>query len=203
MIDACSCGEPHPHVVAERRTFDGHGVELWSDGAILTPFGHRVRGVPMRRPRTSASHRLAMRAGWLFMGEACITSDDDLGALYEACVAVAARGGEPGDVRTLLRATPSDRATLQPSWTVLSTDARGTPTERVWRLPRMLWPGLVVFDFCGGPGSAGGRYVLYQRQRSVGAGGVVDDALHPTGFRFSRLSDLEAHLRSLSPADRA
>lgn len=194
MITACSCGDPHPHVVAERRTFDGHGVEIWSDGAILTPFGQRVRGVPMRRPRTPESHRDALRAAWLFAGEVCITSDDDLGAVYAACVEVAKRGGDPGDVRALLR---KPAVALRPSWTVLHADSRGAPTQRVWTLPRLLWPGLVVFDFCHGPGSARGRYALYCRERSVGAGGVMGDALHPTGFHFQRLADLFEHLTEL------
>jgi hypothetical protein len=197
MLTPCTCGEPHPHVIAERRTLDGHGVELWSDGAILTPFGQRVRGVPMRRPRSPESQRLALRAGALFMGEACITSDDDLGAPYAACVSVAKRDGLPGDVRAEMRAAEAvPPLALKPSWTVVSADSRGCPTERVWTLPRLRWPGMVVFDFCGGPGSARGRYRLFERRRSIGVGGRPGDALHDTGFAFRRLSDLFAHLQS-------
>lgn len=193
----CTCGEPHPHVISERRTLDGHGVELWSDGAILTPFGQRVRGVPMRRPRRPESQRAALRAGWLFMGEVCIAHDDELGALYTACVDVAADDGLPGDVRAKLRQGNATPIALKPSWTVVAADSRGNPVERVWTLPRLRWPGLVVFDFCGTTGSARGRYRLFERRASVGACGRVGDALDDTGFAFRRLSDLFAHLHSI------
>lgn len=34
MIAPCSCGEPHPHVIARRHTADNLPIEVWSDGRI-------------------------------------------------------------------------------------------------------------------------------------------------------------------------
>ncbi len=79
-------------------------------------------------------------------------------------------------------------------WTVLSADRDGTPTERVCSLPRMFWPGMVVFDFCGGAGSAGGRYRVFRRIPN--RGGERDAAVEDTGFAFRRMSDLWSYLDS-------
>jgi hypothetical protein len=112
-------------------------------------------------------------------------------------VDVAADDGLPGDVRAKLRQGNATPIALKPSWTVVAADSRGNPVERVWTLPRLRWPGLVVFDFCGTTGSARGRYRLFERRASVGACGRVGDALDDTGFAFRRLSDLFAHLHSI------
>lgn len=34
MLTSCSCGEPHPHTIATRRSFDNIRVDLDSDGTL-------------------------------------------------------------------------------------------------------------------------------------------------------------------------
>jgi hypothetical protein len=109
-MTACSCGETRAHVIARRRTADFRDVELWSDGSVTGRFGHALPGVPIARPRSASSLALALRAGWLFMGEVEIHDTDDLGDLYAACKWAAARDGLPGTVRARLADDAADQA---------------------------------------------------------------------------------------------
>ena len=73
-------------------------------------------------------------------------------------------------------------------WHVQCADRNGKPTERTCRLPRMWWPGMAIFDYCGGPGSKDGRYVVgYFRSNAP-------NTFIATGFAFRNLRDLWAHL---------
>jgi hypothetical protein len=40
----CSCGDPKPHIVASEKTFDGYGLDLWSDGTITGRMGFYING---------------------------------------------------------------------------------------------------------------------------------------------------------------
>ena len=101
----CTCGEPEPHRVSRRRTADGKDVVLWSDGAVTGAFGHRLPGIPMRRPRTVEAANLARRTGWLVLSEACIHDVGDLGDVYTAARRAVEDGdGEPGTMRANLAA---------------------------------------------------------------------------------------------------
>lgn len=51
----CSCGNPTPHVIARRTTFDGREVCLWSDGDLTQLLGIRIPGLGM--PRSENSRR--------------------------------------------------------------------------------------------------------------------------------------------------
>lgn len=185
-LSPCTCGDAHPHEVAQRFTADGILVYLWSDGPVTAALGYRLLGVPLRRPRTPEGQRLALRAGWLFLGEVGIHDAADLGPVYEAAEHAARVDGLPGTLRRYLHR--EHRTVL--SWTVLHADRDGRPTERVARLPRLRWPHLVVWDHCGGPGSSGGRYHLMERLR----GRRDQDTVIATGFKFHRLEDLWKHL---------
>ncbi|MCH8517911.1 MAG: hypothetical protein LAT68_16535 [Cyclobacteriaceae bacterium] len=54
----CSCGNPEPHVIARRQTYDGREVNLWSDGDLTQLLGIRIPGLGM--PRSDASRRANM-----------------------------------------------------------------------------------------------------------------------------------------------
>jgi hypothetical protein len=171
--------------VARRTTADGVGVVLWSDGAVSGRLGCKLPGVPVAAPRTDEGRRLALAAGWLFMGEVEIYDLDETPALYSACRWAAERNGLPGDVRARMAALAAPA--VRPSWEVVRTDRDGRPTTRVWRLPRVRWPGLAVWDHVS-VGASGGRYELMAVDRQ--------DVCTPTGLRFSRLADLAAHLHT-------
>ena len=81
--------------------------------------------------------------------------------------------------------------TIRPTWDVVSADRDGRPTERVWRLPRLRWPGLAVFDF---PNRAE-RYEVFNVHR--GDRRAPSDYATTTGCRFATLADLAAHLHSI------
>ena len=61
----------------------------------------------------------------------------------------------------------------------------------MWCLPRLRWPGLAVFDFCG----RAQRYEVFAVRRG--------DRRHPsdyattTGFRCASLAELAAYLHSI------
>lgn len=185
---SCTCGNPAEHVIMRRRTADGIDVCLWEDGAITGSLGYRLNGVPLRRPRTAAAIATARRAGRLLLGEVCIHDAADLGELYVAAEAAARGDGLPGTMRRIYRKRQERRALPPLAWKVTSTDRNGQPTERQAMLPRLRWPGLAVFDYCGGPGSNGGRYVL------CGLVAGTRDTYQATGLAFTRLADLWAHL---------
>lgn len=150
--------------------------------------GFHPRGFPpgrlhsaSERPRTVAATQLARRVGWLFLGSVELYDLAELGLLHSACIRVAKRGGDHGDVR----AEAGRQAPLVPRWDVYETDRDGRHTLRVWRLPRLLGAGLAVFDHTSHPR---GRYEVV----TVGQGNVAIT----TGFHFSTLATLSAHLRT-------
>lgn len=182
----CTCGRTETHAITKRLTADGIAVLALSDGSVTGRFS-ALPGVPVRRARTAEARNAALRASSLLMGEVELYDLSEVPALYAACERIAKRGGTPADVRTeLQRVRATKRAPL--AWTTTSTDRDGRPTERHARLPRLLWPGLSVFDFCGGPGSSRGRYVLVKD--------IAQDTVAPTGFAFPSLADLWAHLEA-------
>lgn len=195
MIDPCTCGDAHPHEVARRRNCDDKDVVLWSDGAVTAALGYRIRGVPIRRPRTFEARRLAMRAGRLFLGEVCLYSADDMPELYAACEKAAKGDGLPGTVRSILKDRRNAPPPINLDWRVTCADRDGKPTERYAFLPRMRWPRTAVLDFCGGAGSSGGRYVLCDVIASKGCG--KDVTVEPNGFRFHTIKELFVHLNAV------
>lgn len=184
----CPCGSPHPHKIARRATADGISVEVWSDGAITGRMGFKLPGVPIARPRTDEAITLALAAAWLLAGEVEIHDLDEMGDLYAACRWTAARGGLPGDVRA--RLADIRRPKVSPVWTVLSTDRDGNATERYWRLPRLRWPGMVVWDHVS-VGASGGRYEIMHTVSGT------QDTCVPSGIRFATLAELADHLMTV------
>lgn len=187
-VAPCTCGEPHPHRVASRRSASGTIVELWSDGPITGALGIGLRGVPISRPKTTRAGERNLRAGWLFLGEVELFEDGELRGLYAACRWAAERDGLPATVRTRLAdlAKPS----LRPTWHVLHVDRDGRPTCRFWVLPRLGWPDLAIWH-------ERGRYDLMRRMKAVrlpGAGVVSDSTYEPTGFSWGSLREAIAHL---------
>lgn len=180
--------------IAERRTSDNRVIEIWSNGAVTGRMGFGLDGVPLARPKTAEAIARELTVAWLFAGEVELYDYAEIGALHRACRKVAAKHGTPGDVRaeTARLLTPAAPALR---WAVRSADRDGRPTERVAVLPRLFWPGLVVFDFCGSAGSKRGRYQVW---RTEGAHG----ACFPTGCDFSTLAELWTHLRSVSEVSR-
>jgi len=184
----CTCGNTEPHIIARRSTLDGIGIVCWDNGAIVGRFGTALPGVPVVRPRTDAARAASVVAAHLFMGEVEIYDLSETGALYEACRWAALHGGQPGDVRR--RLTKTSAPTLTPVWTVLSTDRDGTPTERYWRLPRLRWPGLAVWDHVNHGRS--GRYEIVAIDRRD------SDTCMSTGIFFRTQAELFSHLLSES-----
>lgn len=174
----CSCGDAAEHIVARRMTADCFSVVMLSRGAIVGGFGHAFNGVPFARPRSAEGLALALRAGWLLMGEVELYDVGELGDLYAAAKRVAARGGLPGDLRAEMhRAAPPS---IPLRWTVLSADRDGKPTCRVATLPRLRWPATQVWH------ERGVYEVLYEQC----------GALHSSGRRFTSQRDLFAFLLS-------
>ena len=180
----CSCGEKGPHVIMRRVTVDGAEVLLWDNGAVTGPLGYALAGVPIARPRTPEAVEAARTAGRLVMDEVSLLDADELPAFYRASRSAG------GDRAAMWRKARPDAPPCRLVWATLHTDPRGNPTERVASLPRLKWPGLKVWDFCGGPGSAGGRYVLCKQMSGSSA------TYEPTGFRFGNLKELWKHLES-------
>ena len=168
-------------VIARRKTADGQIVLLWSDGSITGSMSYKLSGVPMTKNS---------RVGWLFMGEVALFDIDELHALYKAAKWAAKHNGQPGDVRArahkILEPKPLK---LKPTWTVLSADRDGKPTERYWKLDRIRWPGLVVWDHVN-KFSRGGRYEV----ASVDRAGVVDPG---SGIRFRNMTEVSKHLATV------
>lgn len=183
----CTCGEAHPHEVMRRTTADGISIHLESDGKVLGLMGRSLRDVPVRRPRTAESHRLALKAGRLFMNAVGFYGADEIGKLYADACEAARRGVEIRDVQRERKNAPPEAPPL--AWTTTRADRDGKPTERQARLPRLLWPGMAVVDYCGGPGSKNGRYVLLHR--SLVDGREVWNEAHA----FRNLADLWTLLR--------
>ncbi len=187
-FDPCTCGDPHPHEVMRRHTVDGISIHLESDGKVLGLMGRSLRGVPVRRPRTAESHRLALRAGRLFMNAVGFYSADEIGPLYAVACEAARLGVEIRDVQQKQAKAPAALPVL--SWTTTRADRDGKPTERQAVLPRLLWPGMAVIDYCGGPGSKRGRYVLLHRSSTEGR------EVWREAHAFRNLADLWSHLKA-------
>lgn len=175
---ACSCGTDAEHIVARRMTADRFSVVMLSRGAIVGGVGHAFNGVPVARPRSAEGLALALRAGWLLMGEVELYDACELGELYAAAKRVAARGGLPGDLRAEM--TQSAAPAIPLRWTVLSADRDGKPTCRAATLPRLRWPATQVWH------ERGVYEVLYEQC----------GALHSSGRRFTSQRDLFAFLLS-------
>ena len=75
------------------------------------------------------------------------------------------------------------------NWVTTHADRDGKPTERQALLPRLMFPGMAVVDYCGGPGSKNGRYVLLYR-KSVDGREVWE-----TANAFKNLDELWAFLQ--------
>lgn len=138
----CTCGEAHPHEVMRRTTADGISIHLESDGKVLGLMGRSLRDVPVRRPRTAESHRLALKAGRLFMNAVGFYGADEIGKLYADACEAARRGVEIRGVQRERKNAPPEAPPL--AWTTTRADRDGKPTERQARLPRLLWPGMAV-----------------------------------------------------------
>lgn len=80
---ACSCGRRTPHVVAARRTSDGHAVKAWSDGSLTDRWGFYI----VRARRASWSRLRAGVARDLVMGDVELYDHDEVRALWEAAYA--------------------------------------------------------------------------------------------------------------------
>lgn len=193
MLPICTCGCTEPHVIATRRTADGYTVQAWSDGPVTAALGMGIRGLPIVRPRTAEALDTAKSAASLFMGEVSLWDLAEAPALYAACRKVAAAGGLPGDVRAEMRRR-RERAEVAAKplcWVVEATHPDGSVKRRSARLPRLLYAGLWVIDYCGSDDSRGARYHLVS-QVSGGPEGTVQS----TGFTFRNLADMWKHLES-------
>ena len=179
----CTCGEKGSHIIMRRTTVDGTEVLLWDNGAVTGPFGYALAGVPIVRPRTPEAVEAARTAGRLLMDEVSLLEGNELAAFY-----LAARKADGYRAKMWAMARP-EGPPCKLAWIVERTTPQGKPLERVAHLPRIRWPGMVVYDFCGGPGSAGGRYALFRPHASG-----MRDVVEPTGFRFNNLKDLWKHL---------
>jgi len=167
----------YKHWIAFRKTAQGTVIHLWPDGAITWALGLYVKGSP--HARTDAQIAEARTAGWLVMGEVELYDDDEVPALIKAARWAAARGLDPGAMRAHLHRP----TVLRPVWEVVEADRDGNPRVRVWKLPRLRWPGLSVW-------SDGATYSIW-REISGGRG-----TYGPTGIEFSNLAELSAHLLS-------
>lgn len=140
----CSCGESGHHVIARRVTADGKHVLAWDDGTLTWALGYAIRG--SANPRTPEGRERARRAAWLVLEDVCLFNADEVPALVKAARWAAesgsGRAGMWGRLRGPKRGTV---AGLVPRWTVRQTDRDGRPTLRVWTLPRLAYPGLVVW----------------------------------------------------------
>lgn len=185
VLGACSCGDPKPHVVARRTTADGFRIALWCDGAVTDAVGTGLPGVPIARPRTPDAVAASRAAGWLFVGIAELYDLAELPALYDA----ARKSSDRSNMHRRLAA--ADEPGLVPlDWQVYETDRDGQSVVRVAALPRMRWPGLVVWH-------ERGRYELLAVRTGHALGARSREAAFSTGVSFATQRDLFAHLRSV------
>lgn len=119
-------------VIARRSTADGVHVCLWSDGTLTWSLGSIIKG--SANPRTRAQSEMALRAGWLVLGDVALYDADEVPTLIRAARATAKAGSDPGDMRArfVVLTTPA----MPGGWQVISEDWRGVVTERHWRFPR-------------------------------------------------------------------
>jgi hypothetical protein len=180
----CSCGDRRAHVIARRSTADGKHVALWSDGSLTWALGVAVRG--SANPRTPEARQRALAAGWLVLGDVELYDADEVSGLVRA----ARWSADRGKGRETMLARLNAPAELRPVWRVQEAGRDGKPLVRTWRLPRLRWPGLVVWDEARGSHGRGRYHLLSE----VGRSGT----LAATGIQFHSLRELRAHLEQLS-----
>ena len=175
-IRCCSCDDHTDHVVGRRTTADGKRVSLWSDGSLPWALGYAIRG--SAHPRTEGQRSRALTAGWLVLGEVCLYDASEVSGLISAARWSADRDGSPGTMRARLHRS----AAPKPVWEVLQTDRDGRPTSRVWRLPRIQFPGVAIWHERG----------TYEVMHEIGHTGTFS----PTGIRSKTLRGVWAQLTS-------
>jgi len=174
-------------VIGRRKTADDKDVALWSDGTLTWGrLGTAIKGSP--HARTPVQVEAARRAGWLALGEVELYDATEVPKLIAAARKVADRGGTPGELRAEFARSASRGERLVPTWTTIETDRDGRPLVRVWKLPRLLYGNLAVWDERRGRGASRGRY---QVMREIGRSGTYV----PTGHDFHDLQALSAWLR--------
>lgn len=177
-------------IIGQRKTADAKSVVLWSDGSLTWGrMGTVIKGSP--HARTAAQIRDALAAGWLVLGDIELYDAAELPRLIAAARKTATRGpygGTPGEMRTEFARSASREGRLTPSWTTLEADRGGKPTLRVWKLPRLLYGGLAVWDDRRAPGASRGRYHV---MREIGRTGSYT----ATGDQFHDLDTLSDWLR--------
>ena len=182
MIGACSCGEAKPHVTARRTTADGKHVLLWDDGALTWALGYAIRRAP------KGGTPFARKVGRLVLGDVELYDAAEVPDLIEAARWAAVRSVLPGDMRRRYREITEPKGP-RPAWTVISADRDGRPMVRVWKLPRLGWPGLAVWH-------ERGRYeVVREMQRGTGT-------YEATGFRAGTLREFQTLLPTLQEVTR-
>ena len=143
MTSVCTCGNPHEHVIARRVTADGKHVLAWDDGTLTWALGYAIRG--SAHPRTPEARERARQAARLVLEDVCLFDADEVPALIKAARWAAEKGtGRAGMLERLQGPQRGRVAGLKPQWTVYHADRDGRPTVRLWRLPRLTFPALVV-----------------------------------------------------------
>jgi hypothetical protein len=172
-------------IIGRGKTADGKSVQLWSDGTLTWGLGNAIKGSP--HARTPAQVEVARRAGWLVLGDVSIYDADEVSRLIAAARKIAARGGSPGDLRAEFARSETREERLTPVWVTQEADREGRPTVRVWKLPRLLYGGLAVWDDRRGTGTRG----RYQVMREIGRTGTYTGPL----VQFDDFDALSAYLR--------
>lgn len=180
----CSCGESANHIVARRRTADDSGIAVWCDGAITLTFGHGVKGLPVRAPKSVEQTALRRRAADLFAGDVCLYALDECATLYRAALAVAKRGGMPGDVRAECARLAEPK--IRFAWATLEADNRGDWVVQCTRLDRFRWPGVAIWR------TRSCYEVMHEYRGSRG------ETYSTTGVTFSNQRALVEHLFSIA-----
>jgi hypothetical protein len=171
-------------IIARRSTFDGKHVCLWSDGSLTWALGLTIKG--SANPRTAEQRELALRTGWLVLGDVEIHNADEVSALVRAARWTAERTGLPGDMRTRLAALHAP--SMPGTWSEVTVDHRGVTLERVWRFPRLS----VYADFA--IWHVRGRYRVLRRMLGT------TDTHAPTGDECMSLGAAFAAVRAMTPA---
>lgn len=179
-------GGAGPRKVAWGKTADGVKVVLWDDGSITGAMGYELKGFRMVRPRTKRG--VAVQAGTMFLDDLSLYDLSELGDAYKAYRWAAEKGKTHGEARAKFsgKGERAAKGKLIPDWHVVSADRDGRPKERVWRLPRIRWPGLAVWDHGGKWAGGRERYELM----NVDRGGTAKT----TGVTFRNMQELEKHL---------
>lgn len=169
-------------VIAKALTFDGKRVNLWSDGVVTFAFSG-ITGVGAARDPAKVTANL--RAGWWIMGDACLYTSEEIGAVITAARKLAARdpSANPGDFRAFVEKALNPEYVVRPVWTTIEADRDGNPRVQCWRLPRIFWPGLAIWR-------DGAVYSIWCEVGRTGTFG-------PTGVTFRNLRELTAHLETI------